>query len=541
MTVSGFVHDKGGQVFDVQNPSYGAKGDTKRKTGGSISASSSTFTASSSTFVAGDVGKVITVQGAAASGAVLSTTIASYTSATQVTLTAPAGTTVSNANFAFGTDDTAAILATIGAAASVGTVYAPPGIYTIRGASNSNAPISFASKGGLVGSGGNPLSAGPATTFLCSDATAGIVTASAGTYQGFCCDGNHIATTPLQNGTVVSGSSTTVGSGATFIDVWATASMGNGWTIYGSQNCSYYDCGSIKNAQDGVYVDGGAGGLAFWGFIESASVRYAVHGGINVTGGTGTRGGKTEAIRFYGGRLSTVSSDPAAASKVYLRGAYDWKFHDVTILGDNLTGPTVDLDQSAGEVLDFSSCRISATVTGNNPGLACIKVGGSPPGGASALVFLVTDKIRFTAGDTSVYLAAVGNYRYSALDWVFDATAHGPTGASGLDVETYLRGRAGVWHSTSASSPWSGTVKYRIDWQGEVELQGILSSSGGGGTIFTVPSGYRPGGGSGPTMQLPVALANGAAAVTVAGTGVVASTYTGTSNLYLDGIRFPVD
>ncbi|HET7567525.1 MAG TPA: glycosyl hydrolase family 28-related protein [Gaiellaceae bacterium] len=464
--ISGTVHDRGGQVFDVRNSlDFGAAGD---------------------------------------------------------------GTT----------DDTNAIAAAIAAAEAVqGTVFVPPGTYLITG------QLTLSGPGGLTGAGGNPGSSGAATVFLCGSSSAGILVAGPGTYQGFCVDADGTATTPLQVGTLSGGDATDVGSYSTFVDVWVTDSAGNGWTIYGAQANSFYDCGATGSTDDGVYVDGGAGGLCFWGFLESGSGRYGVHAGVSVTGGSGTRVDRTEGVRFYGGSLRTKSTDPAATSKVYLRGAYDWKFRDVTIVGDNLSGPTVDLDQSAGELLDFSSCRISATVTGNHPGIACIDVSGTPPTGADALPFLITDKIRFTAGDTSVYIDAAGNYTYQALDWILDATDDGtnggPAAGTGLDVNVLLVGRAGKWQDATSlhKTGWDTSgVSYRRDALGHVELKGTATySSGGTGAILQLPAGYRPA----ATVHVPVALASGTPTdVTVASDGTVTGV---AQNLHLDGIRFPVD
>jgi hypothetical protein len=66
-------------------------------TDGAITSGDNTYTSATAQFTADDVGKSIVVAGAGASGADLSTTIASYTSATEVELTASASTTVSNA------------------------------------------------------------------------------------------------------------------------------------------------------------------------------------------------------------------------------------------------------------------------------------------------------------------------------------------------------------------------------------------------------------------------------------------------------------
>lgn len=115
---------------------YGATGDGIADTTGAMTSSSATLTTTNSIFAAGDVGKVIVVVGAGTSSRDLVTTIASYTSATQVSLTASASTTVSNARVIFGTDQTAAIQAAINACntGGGGIVRIPKGIYIIAGA-----------------------------------------------------------------------------------------------------------------------------------------------------------------------------------------------------------------------------------------------------------------------------------------------------------------------------------------------------------------------------------------------------------------------
>lgn len=76
---------------------------------GAITSSDATFTSAGTTFTSADVGAYIKVIGAGAAGADLETTIASYTSAHVVELTATAGTTVTDATFYYA--ETAAALA----------------------------------------------------------------------------------------------------------------------------------------------------------------------------------------------------------------------------------------------------------------------------------------------------------------------------------------------------------------------------------------------------------------------------------------------
>lgn len=97
----------------------------------SITSGSPNLTSSGSTFTSADVGKRIYVPGAGAAGAGLSTTILAFVSATQVTLSTNASTTITTlaatnaAPFAYGTDDTTAIQNAINATPNGGTLFIP--------------------------------------------------------------------------------------------------------------------------------------------------------------------------------------------------------------------------------------------------------------------------------------------------------------------------------------------------------------------------------------------------------------------------------
>lgn len=131
--------------FDVTDPVYGAVGDAKVVANGAMASGSTTLTSATANFAPGDVGKAISVKGAAATGVTtLITTIAAYVSATQVTLTAANGSggAVSNAVVIWGTDDTAPIQAAIDdadaylATHTYAQVYFPPRLYVIAGPLN---------------------------------------------------------------------------------------------------------------------------------------------------------------------------------------------------------------------------------------------------------------------------------------------------------------------------------------------------------------------------------------------------------------------
>ncbi len=72
--------------------------DHKFAADGAITATDATLTSASIGFALGDVGKYVIVEGAGANGSDLVTTIASYTSATEVELTAAASTTVTGSD-----------------------------------------------------------------------------------------------------------------------------------------------------------------------------------------------------------------------------------------------------------------------------------------------------------------------------------------------------------------------------------------------------------------------------------------------------------
>ncbi len=108
-----------------ENPSlndWGALPDYTTLSDAAITASDNTLTVSSATFAKSDVGKFIAVAGAGIAGANLLTTIATYTSGTEVELTDAASTTVSGANAALGTDNTINIQEAFDECASHGVV-----------------------------------------------------------------------------------------------------------------------------------------------------------------------------------------------------------------------------------------------------------------------------------------------------------------------------------------------------------------------------------------------------------------------------------
>lgn len=144
-TAAGWVNTMGtgDWVFNVR--AYGAKGDGKVVTDGAITSGTATLTCGTSQpFTMADIGKVIMVKGAAASGVTsLVTTIIAFTNANTVTLATNAAVTVaSGGQVMWATDDTASIQSAINAAfayavanSGEAVVFLPacPGYYGVGG------------------------------------------------------------------------------------------------------------------------------------------------------------------------------------------------------------------------------------------------------------------------------------------------------------------------------------------------------------------------------------------------------------------------
>lgn len=112
--VSRTFQDKMRDVVHVKD--FGAKADYTTVTATvSITSGAAALTATGAAFTSADVGKLIAVPGAGAAGGILNTTIAAFTDATHITLTANAGTTVSavSKTVSYATNDQAAIQAAL--------------------------------------------------------------------------------------------------------------------------------------------------------------------------------------------------------------------------------------------------------------------------------------------------------------------------------------------------------------------------------------------------------------------------------------------
>lgn len=127
-SIKAYVDANSGRPAGIKNviDDFGATGDGIVLADAAITSGDATLTSATASFVAGDVGKLITVDGAGAAGAHLSTTIASINSSTSVELSVSAGTTVAGARCVYGTNDTTALQNALN---SRQIVAVPPGNY----------------------------------------------------------------------------------------------------------------------------------------------------------------------------------------------------------------------------------------------------------------------------------------------------------------------------------------------------------------------------------------------------------------------------
>lgn len=115
---------------------YGYNPDGKLAYDGAITSGANVFVSTSASFVTGDVGKIIHIKGIGASGKDTTLTIAGRTNGTTITLSGNASTTVTAAQYVYGSDMTVPIQNTINATTDGGggTSYFSAGIAIVNGA-----------------------------------------------------------------------------------------------------------------------------------------------------------------------------------------------------------------------------------------------------------------------------------------------------------------------------------------------------------------------------------------------------------------------
>jgi hypothetical protein len=139
------------QSYGVNVRNFGAKGDYRTVSDGVMNAGSATLTSATGSFSSADQNKSITVFGAGAGGTNLITTISNVTNLTTAALAATAATGVSGAIVAWGTDDTAALVAAATSAATLGgAVRVRAGQYLVASNVTLSVPLEFEPGGVIV-------------------------------------------------------------------------------------------------------------------------------------------------------------------------------------------------------------------------------------------------------------------------------------------------------------------------------------------------------------------------------------------------------
>jgi hypothetical protein len=131
---------------------YGARGDTVTVTDAAITGGTNQLSSASAAFITADAGKWVTITGAGAAGVPVTIPITSV-SAGIASLQSNVTTTVSGAAATYGTDDTAAINATITAAnvaSGGGTAFVPKGTYLLTGQINLKSNVELRGDGSLT-------------------------------------------------------------------------------------------------------------------------------------------------------------------------------------------------------------------------------------------------------------------------------------------------------------------------------------------------------------------------------------------------------
>jgi hypothetical protein len=157
-------------TFNLQSTPFNANPDAQTTSDGAMTAGSPTLTSASAPFKVTDLGKAIIVGGAGTSGGLLQTTIASYISPSQVSLTNSASTTASACSILWGTDNRTAIQSAITASGNETVLWASPGSYMVTCPGSGNPAINLFNFGttlmGASGNGGTDIGELPSVQIL---------------------------------------------------------------------------------------------------------------------------------------------------------------------------------------------------------------------------------------------------------------------------------------------------------------------------------------------------------------------------------------
>ena len=525
--------------IDVMDAPYNARGNTQSLSASvTLAAGSKALSTATSLFAATDVGKVIEVTGAGASGATLSASITAYASPTSITLST-GGTTALSASaqtVTWGTDDSpafaAAITAMMGRQATGGAtcVYAPAATYMLSGTA---LPI-MAGQGCILGDGATHTTlrigvaySGDVISFTDAwlgvnnpfNGATGVLTGQHANpvLRGFTIAGDRTAPAQ-QNAVMFYDRADLVTMDDVAVQYLRGRGLASGLTKNQAQsymresritNTRFFNAGSASAPVVEFNSAGGAGTDASNEIDIDAMGIYAPYGTGFVIRNAGS--GTIRAIRATKLRVEGLETNPPGIAA------------DLAVLGDpTLTGLVTGVSLRQVQLLDpyagQAALRVVAAATASQPYTIDVQglIGGGVPAG-NGLVILAGRNMRFDMTDiyttgTNVVVgptsAGVGGQievtgpggRENSWTWSVDATAVNSllstplrTGNPGL--QTSLGFTLGL-HDGSATGG-SAIGLGAIDLQGQRNFAGQVAS---GPQAVLLGGGYNTASGSGATI-----------------------------------------
>lgn len=281
---------------------FGAVGDGVFVTNAQITAGSNVLNSATANFQASDVGKVVFVYGAGTGSPVtaLGARIATFVSLTSVILDANAGTTVSGAGMAFGTDNQSAINTAIGALAArggevefealayltSGAHIVPGGVALVGQGFDYNTVTSFPGRGtAIIAAGSAPMTYVIQVGDLAADAASGGTGSSydsghtAAAIRRLTVWGSNVATDTVRviggrwmidNCQVSFGNSQAVNvtSGQNgYLQRSVIHQNSRGWGVVNAGNDNHFFCNQIRNYRTGGYRDTGGNAEFKWNLV----------------------------------------------------------------------------------------------------------------------------------------------------------------------------------------------------------------------------------------------------------------------------------
>jgi hypothetical protein len=336
---------------------FGATGDGQYVADGVAVSGDATFTSATAAFTSADVGKIIVIEGADTTAYPHVTTIASYTSATSVELTAAPTRSQTSAATKWGTDDSNAIQAAITAARAAGVpLIFPPAIYMLT------EQLVMASNDVWIGTPGRSiLCAGAAFagamltdngSVIAHGTLYGLTVDGAGLAYG-CVDfpfGMSYASTPYLNPYQVIGGEIAFCNFIGWTDTAVEIGAHSGAKLYmhdvrirgfiGPTGAVVADVGLIIDQSDGWYENIYVNAFTEHGIIDKSGTNW--WRGLHIDGGTGTGIRFENAAHYLSDSEIDMSNNAAAPTyAIELAGSGRYYIHNNVLRAGEYAGSSI--------------------------------------------------------------------------------------------------------------------------------------------------------------------------------------------------------